>query len=889
MTKLFPPSIEGKLPAFYMTEAVGDLLIPFTMNRAVSAVDCGGMSLIIKSVQTNTIICDGRVGSMEHNDKTKQYYARFNLKDLYSSTLGSKKITPGQYYKVQIAYIRKSTGEIGYYSSVGVIKCTSQPNVEIVNINNGKYYGSYDYTGKYSQKGGDTTEKVYSYQFYLKDGDGNIVATSGEQIHNSSSDEYTYESTDTWKLNKELNQGEIYKIYYEITTINGLKYSSVGQNVIQQSTVDMEIPCELIATLDSEDAHIKIALRPTKNAPLTGSFILSRSSSEDNYSSWNEIYKFNFKNVVCEKHPDGGLWDVNDILLWEDFTVKQGVEYVYSLQARNEKGLYSNKLYNKEEVSNFKFEEKPVMANFEDAYLFDGERQLRLRFNPKVSSFKATVLESKTDTIGGRHPFIFRNGNVDYKEFPISGLISLIGDPSERFLKGIQGTSNTFDTDLTFENIHRERTFKLAVLDWLTNGQPKLFRSPTEGNYIVRLMNTSLTPNDTLGRMIHTFQSTAYEIADYTYDNLNKYGFIFTPQVIDKELRPGRILLSEYAEGNRINLPFEAYQTKIITRLEGQIFKLTFLHQESVEIGIGHTGIYDVPEEITSPLISIEIPEGQEWDNDALEFLYYDERPTDNFSFISNLNVKDEIRQFIGLPDYRNENSDLIQNEIEDIRRSCDYIHLLKIYQRPLQVIYKKDGKYYESTKENEIEIEEWDILTMYEVRNYNEPHALLGYFLYPEKSKSGTLFENAPDYKFKLNDNEWIDVGGNDVPYLVDEYGELILDKNNNPIRGYTTLGRYDSLTDISEAKSLRIGSGICVEIAYRIKEIEYSFEDNNDDIVAARAAWQDAEEKWLAVVGTTAEESAATKMNETYTTYITLLEKYIKEASNDGTYLQL
>jgi hypothetical protein len=62
---------------------------------------------------------------MEHNEKTKQYYARFNLKDLYSSTLVSKKITPGQYYKVQIAYIRKGTGEIGYYSSVGVIKCTS--------------------------------------------------------------------------------------------------------------------------------------------------------------------------------------------------------------------------------------------------------------------------------------------------------------------------------------------------------------------------------------------------------------------------------------------------------------------------------------------------------------------------------------------------------------------------------------------------------------------------------------------------------------------------------------------------------------------------------------------------------------------------------------------
>jgi hypothetical protein len=63
-------------------------------------------------------------------------------------------------------------------------------------------------------------------------------------------------------------------------------------------------------------------------------------------------------------------------------------------------------------------------------------------------------------------------------------------------------------------------------LDWLNNGKPKLFRSAAEGNYIVRLMNVSLSPNDTLGRMLHTFTATAYEIAEYNYDNLKKYGFI---------------------------------------------------------------------------------------------------------------------------------------------------------------------------------------------------------------------------------------------------------------------------------------------------------------------------------------------------------------------------
>jgi hypothetical protein len=39
-------------------------------------------------------------------------------------------------------------------------------------------------------------------------------------------------------------------------------------------------------------------------------------------------------------------------------------------------------------------------------------------------------------------------------------------------------------------------------------------------------MNTSLSPNDTLGRMIHTFNATAYEIAENNFTNLVKYGFI---------------------------------------------------------------------------------------------------------------------------------------------------------------------------------------------------------------------------------------------------------------------------------------------------------------------------------------------------------------------------
>ena len=53
-----------------------------------------------------------------------------------------------------------------------------------------------------------------------------------------------------------------------------------------------------------------------------------------------------------------------------------------------------------------------ISSDFDYIYLYDGKRQLKIKYNPKVSSFKEVLLESKVDTIGGKHPFIFRNGNV---------------------------------------------------------------------------------------------------------------------------------------------------------------------------------------------------------------------------------------------------------------------------------------------------------------------------------------------------------------------------------------------------------------------------------------------------------------------------------------------
>jgi predicted ribonuclease toxin of YeeF-YezG toxin-antitoxin module len=83
-----------------------------------------------------------------------------------------------------------------------------------------------------------------------------------------------------------------------------------------------------------------------------------------------------------------------------------------------------------------------------------------------------------------------------YKEFPINGLISYFSDEEELFISKEEILLQGETTNLIDENIASERLFKLKVLEFFNDGEPKLFRSPVEGNYIIKLMNVNMTPTD---------------------------------------------------------------------------------------------------------------------------------------------------------------------------------------------------------------------------------------------------------------------------------------------------------------------------------------------------------------------------------------------------------
>ena len=864
--KLSPPQIESKLPAFIN----GTINIPFNLNRAVGYNEVSKLQILIKSVQTNTIKAILTTEAFQKLDGMKGCVAYFNNMNYIDSDGKAQTFNPiiGQYYKIQLACYDKEAEELGYYSSVGIIKCTAAP---IISFNeNNLTRNSYEYTVTCKQSNqvdtngnpmGDITEKIYSYCFKLYDENNELVATSGEQIHNNSKDISSYEQVDTWTLRKALDANVSYKLEYSATTTNGYRIEPVYKVIRDGETVPPNVHANLVAQASNEDGYIKISLVGNGDqVRVSGSFLLIRSSSEDGFSSWYPMTKFGLTQ-----------WDATTTKnICKDYSIQQGITYQYAIQAYNNLGLYSNRMLSNKEI-----------CDFEDAFLYDGDKQLKIRFNPKVNNFKSTILESKTDTLGGKYPFIFRNGNVEYKEFQISGLISTLGDENNEFkfklyeedaesrTDAAGRTYRDLQTWLTGANYQRERQFKLEVLEWLTNGKPKLFRSPAEGNYIVRLMNVSLSPNDTLGRMLHTFTCSAVEIAAPTFDNFYDYGFVVEDYTETRDIKIEQIDLNSKdihisSDGKIISLPGACLASISADPFTEISYTLTNYAQAKV-VNIGETGNYYFPEEVLkeTPLISIKL-ESERWGSNAhLTFGYYD-TTTNNFSYISDIKITDEMSQICGEGVYYDNKGNVVGNNIisslEDVRTKLGKFHYLKIETKILEDIYWNGTKY---QVDNTFIINNWNQRTLYRVLggssviffDGNNPPPNLPPFVNGNinpQLKDYVLYSNDHLFDLKINDNPVIDFSGNS-----------------------NTDGRYGALKDINSISFLCAGKGLVLDAVYQKKEITYAIEEEKDLLKKLKQEWSQAKNNYI----NNSNNSNKILMNSAYNSYISMLRKMLDE----------
>ena len=216
--KLYPPYIEGTIPAFYKdSRGAVTLTVPFSMNRAVSVNEVRGFQVKIKTVQSNTYLFTLKTENNTEFDMENDYTIDFKFSDDQK-----EKLCIGEFYKVQLAYIH-TDGTVGYYSTVGVTKYTTKPLVRIDNLTQ-HVANAHDYiytglyrqyeTNMYGENIKDTTEKEYSYQFKVTDKEGNIIDDTGILIHNSENDTETYQSIDEYNYYSDIPRGTVYYIQY---------------------------------------------------------------------------------------------------------------------------------------------------------------------------------------------------------------------------------------------------------------------------------------------------------------------------------------------------------------------------------------------------------------------------------------------------------------------------------------------------------------------------------------------------------------------------------------------------------------------------------------------------------------------------------------------------
>ena len=317
-------------------------------------------------------------------------------------------------------------------------------------------------------------------------------------------------------------------------TTNNLYTETINYKfTVIQHGVD-KLNADITATVDEENGRIKIDIISKDTKKFIGNLTIRRTSSESNFHKWEDVKTVTYMTGTELNYS------------WYDTTVQSGVWYRYCAQKRNAHGDRGAII----QINN------PVMCLLDDIFLTRDDCQLKIKFNPTLSEFKYNVTESQQVTIGAKYPYIKRNGNNYFRTFPIGGLISSFIDTTDWYdphfydgefhyneneIKAFTSKADIYgESQELYDNYNNkkgiteyndyiyEREFRKKVYDFLYKHNVKLFRSTTEGNILIKLMNIDFQPVETLGRRLYSFTATAVEVDDVTIANYNKYGIQIT-------------------------------------------------------------------------------------------------------------------------------------------------------------------------------------------------------------------------------------------------------------------------------------------------------------------------------------------------------------------------
>lgn len=550
---LYPGTIDTAMPGFDIDDGEIKVYFDFSPYNSVSTdkikQDYIQVTLRYQDTNSNALndLSEIVLKSWENDNDGKGYY--FTIED---SDLKDGGFNPYQYYKLQFRLTdaaasnksdsqtidqwlntdstssptpgeRTNLDESSEWSTVCLIRgitdlelgivwpagTTSSGNTKIVPSSFSELIGQVDFVA--AEDGTTCTEYLKSARVQLYNSNNTLLRDSGEIYSNNYEDinQFKYE----FKYNFSTGSSNVYHV--KVTCTTNTLYTEEYTYYFYLNPDNPQIsftPSSFTAEANEEEGFIKLNL-VYNNFPNTANAIaLYRASAQDNYTTIEKIYQTNVSGASGNKN-------------FYDISIESGILYKYYVNALN--------------TSNGRQSARTVLASptgitLNHIFLNQNNKQLKIKFNPSVSSMKTIYSENKTETLGSKYPFIKRNGATQYRTFPISGLISYFMDDENLFTsRPIEYGSNNISDYNTFNQNYEissardytyERLFRERVREFLEKGDMMLFRSPTEGNMLVRLMDISFSPNQNNGRMIWSFSATAYEMDDAIVDNFNKYG-----------------------------------------------------------------------------------------------------------------------------------------------------------------------------------------------------------------------------------------------------------------------------------------------------------------------------------------------------------------------------
>lgn len=535
---LFPPIIESKMPAFLTS---GECKIYFSLSQYNNINQIANCQITVMYQNNNSSAL-----------KTSKYPSNIKLSNLSvdNNIIGDAKyyvtILPSdlednvfdisQYYKIQIRFtstqaetvdVNNTSGidswlanNLQYFSEwsqVCLIKAISQPSINMLNFGeNNDYiqtiisnYYTVNFEGIVNFADPADTQHVRSF---------NVLTYQDDVLINTSQQIYTNPYNNINKLiystTVELKANKTYKFKFNVTTNNFYTFSKIYTVAINdEDIVDSNLKVRIEP--DEQNGRMKVIIKNVANSSYIGNIIIKRASGKNNFNDWVDI------------HADYIDTDRQLNYIWYDPTIQSGQLYLYGVQ----------EIFTDESKSKVSTCQAPKLVVFQHMYLSSGGRQLNIKFDPQISSFQRVVSEARVETIGSKYPWFYKTGAIGYRTFPITGTISALMDDSALMKSSreeLYGDKKQWYDD--YNEQHRitpyndyvyEKDFREQVIDFLYQDNIKLFRSATEGNILVKLMDINFTPNTTLSRRIYSFSCTAYEADEFNIKNcLEKYNIL---------------------------------------------------------------------------------------------------------------------------------------------------------------------------------------------------------------------------------------------------------------------------------------------------------------------------------------------------------------------------